>query len=365
MARRRFARRFTEGIAATLRAATIDRTATDSISMAVAIINLVHKGFFGMEADTAALHFYPLVPEEIPSVKKLEGIRWRNSILDITMRGTGSTIARFTIDSVVVHSNSVPAAITGRHSIDITLANNHPPQYNSRNITERPLPPSPKVTWITYDHEIVSPRLPEYDYLIYENGSYLQDLVASGTWRWIPQKGRVSFIANIAAERERPRLESYSAPLKMLFESRDAIEVEAVRFSRGGSRLIANRDSSRLYVELTREWNRHFRFVVIAPEAGNYLMDFLYTNGSTMDDGGTKCAIRTLCKADGSRVGTVVMPQRGAATWKRPYRSNMLEVTLKKGRNEFSLDYIEPQNINMHGRINSALLRSIRIIRNQ
>ncbi|MFS6555600.1 hypothetical protein VPJ68_09015, partial [Parabacteroides distasonis] len=77
-------------------------------------------------------------------------------------------------------------------------------------------------------------------------------------------------------------------------------------------------------------------------------------NGNGPINTENKCAIRTL-SVDGHRIGTIVMPQRGAGNWNDWGMSNTLQVRLTPGTHTLSLQFL-PENENMNLRVNHALL---------
>ncbi|MDE6495019.1 MAG: hypothetical protein K2L30_02130 [Duncaniella sp.] len=95
---------------------------------------------------------------------------------------------------------------------------------------------------------------------------------------------------------------------------------------------------------------------------GEYFVDVRYANGSGPINTDNKCAIRTLT-VNGTRAGAIVMPQRGIGEWLSTGFSNMLTVTLHAGTNDLEISYITPENINMNGEVNTALIEYVRIIR--
>ena len=87
-----------------------------------------------------------------------------------------------------------------------------------------------------------------------------------------------------------------------------------------------------------------------------------YANGSGPINTENKCAIRTLV-VNGERAGALVMPQRGIDEWLSTGFSNRVAVNLNAGENVLSVEYLTPENINMNGVVNTALVDYIRIIR--
>ncbi|MFI5734953.1 MGH1-like glycoside hydrolase domain-containing protein [Kribbella sp. NPDC051587] len=88
---------------------------------ATAFIDMMHTGLFGMNFDDRGLTFTPTLPEGWGDAT-LRGVRYRNGDLTIRLHGAGTSIESFAIDGKRVRGNSVPASVTGRHTIDITLA---------------------------------------------------------------------------------------------------------------------------------------------------------------------------------------------------------------------------------------------------
>jgi hypothetical protein len=61
--------------------------------------------------------------------------------------------------------------------------------------------------------------------------------------------------------------------------------------------------------------------------------------------------------------GAIVMPQRGYGEWVSTGFSNMIQVDLLSGKNMLQIKYITPQNVNMNGEVNTALLDYMRVIK--
>ena len=116
------------------------------------------------------------------------------------------------------------------------------------------------------------------------------------------------------------------------------------------------------FVETTIDKNTDITLAVHAEQSGTYLIDIRYANGSGPINTDNKCAIRTLI-VNNHEVGAIVMPQRGQGEWVSTGFSNMLQVELREGNNMIDIKYITPQNINMNGDVNTALLDYMRVIK--
>ena len=81
---------------------------------------MVLTGLFGMRFNERYLSFVPFLPEELNSIE-LKDIAYRNSKLDISIKGKGSTIKSFKLDGKEQPDYSIPSTIKGKHNIFIVL----------------------------------------------------------------------------------------------------------------------------------------------------------------------------------------------------------------------------------------------------
>jgi hypothetical protein len=77
------------------------------------------NGMFGMEFTPAGISFAPCLPKELDEVK-LQGIRYRDAIISITLRGSGTKIKSFVINDQQ-KKNFIPAHVRGEQNIVIML----------------------------------------------------------------------------------------------------------------------------------------------------------------------------------------------------------------------------------------------------
>ena len=90
---------------------------------ATAYLRMVLLGLAGMRFDTRGVRFEPCVPKGISSVD-LRNVRYRNAILDVTIRGTGSKVKHCTVNGKDADDRLVPARAAGRQTVAIALAEN-------------------------------------------------------------------------------------------------------------------------------------------------------------------------------------------------------------------------------------------------
>lgn len=116
------------------------------------------------------------------------------------------------------------------------------------------------------------------------------------------------------------------------------------------------------YAVLTRAENRTLKIRFQVKEAGRYVLDFRYANGSGPVNIDNKCAVRALA-IDGKAVGPVVLPQRGANEWSDWGWSSANAVDLKAGEHVATLTF-ESWNENMNAQgTNTALIDYLRVWR--
>jgi glycogen debranching enzyme len=87
---------------------------------ATAYISMVLNGLFGLRFNERSLSFAPFLPVELNSIE-LKDIAYRNSKLDISIKGKGSIIKSFKFDGKEQPDYSIPSTIKGKHNIFIVL----------------------------------------------------------------------------------------------------------------------------------------------------------------------------------------------------------------------------------------------------
>ena len=87
---------------------------------ATAYISMVINGLIGMKFSENAVSFSPFLPKGI-NLLKVSDIKYRNSNLDISIKGSGNIISSFMVDGKKQLNHSIASTLKGTHSINIVL----------------------------------------------------------------------------------------------------------------------------------------------------------------------------------------------------------------------------------------------------
>lgn len=321
---------------------------------------MVLRVYMGMTLAEDGIHFAPVVPEALTGVKKLTGLRYRGSTVDVTVNGTGSEMLSFKIDGRLTENHVLPADIKpGHHTVEITLDNRPMPE-SEINLTEQTwMPATPTVTWTSPRNATMDCATPGVEYMLYLNGVSRQELVRPEFNLYeAPMFTAVNFVPILDET-----VWGFSPRPYYYFPEGSLTRLNAPDFAPAGTSFIRDKEKAARFVELTTRRNTRVAFRWTAPaEGGDYFIDVRYANGSGPINTENKCALRTLT-VNGIAAGAIVMPQRGTGEWLSTGFSNMLPIRLKGGENVIAIEYIEPQNINMNVEVNTALIEYIRIIK--
>lgn len=306
--------------------------------------------FMGIRLFEDRLELHPCIPETYDGTKRLSNLNYRDSVLDITITGFGNTVKTVQLDGKVMETAMVPASLTGRHAIDIQMADNSIPGAislvdNHKTIetpratcNENLLDWKPIEEAVNYDILRNGVRLKttnESSLEIEQEGQYTEYQVAA-----MDARGYSSFPSE-------PIVTSIPVSIVSQPDVHDhAFETRFTGFTGTG------------YVVSRRE-TPPIPFTVWIDLPGWYQIDIRYANGSGPVNTDNKCALRTLI-VNGTDSGIVVMPQRGSDAWDDWGYSNNLRLFLDPGDHEILLSY-EPWNRNMNGDVNVAHIDHLRI----
>ena len=314
---------------------------------------MVHRVFAGMEFLPDGIRFAPAIPKAYKGTKRLSNFKYRQALLDIVVEGTGNTISSILLDGKKLNNAFLPANISGKHLIEISMNNE---AFDSHGISIVPhattliepkvLVKNNQLNWNTVEGASF--------YRVYKNGKPLGKV--SGT-HWdltdtlfaeyqvcaVDGKGNSSFT---------------SEPVLVNTKGFQQIEMETVAAK---ATLPYVNFSGNGFIEISNQKNREILWEVETAESGSYWLDFRYSNGSGPWNTDNKCALRSLYVND-KYAGNFVFPQRGKDEWSDWGYSNGRVVLLQAGANKLRL-VLESWNTNMNVEINTAMLDALKIIK--
>ncbi len=315
---------------------------------------MVYKVFFGMNFRADGIQFNPVIPSAYPGQKRLNGLQYRNAVLNLRINGFGNRMASIQLDGEPLENAFLPGDIQGEHEIVIEMADNRFDREGYNLVDNEFSPPNPLIK--LEGDRLEWAAVPEAEeYFVYKNGEKLKSVDEPG----VRIRNRENFAEYAVTAWKDDRASFLSEPVMMYDPAGEEI-IEAEKIASPSALPFVNY-SGRGFISLTRNRNTELLFDVRIKEAGTYQVDFRYSNGSGPWNTDNKCAIRSLY-VNGDYQGAVVMPQRGLNEWSDWSFSNKRDVELEKGKNTFSLTF-EPWNENMNVAINRAMLDYIRLIK--
>lgn len=308
-------------------------------------ISLVHKVLFGIKFEADGLSFQPFVPKALQGKNELKDFKYRNAILDISLKGYGNRIKNILIDGRPMSTARISESLRGKHAIVIELNNveaitaiNKRANYVTLSAPKVKLNNN-TITWTEVKGAV--------RYQVYRNGEKYKSV---NTTAFTPADRNYAEYAFAAVDAD--NVESFiSEPVRHAGVSFKKVEAE--QFSQKAP--LPYKDfSGDGFVAISKSENNVLNISVEVEKAGYYFLDARYSNGSGPLNTENKCAVRTLF-VNGKESGTIVFPQRGKDEWSIWGMTNAIKVYLKAGANNISLQ-LKPHNDNMNLDINTAMV---------
>lgn len=292
---------------------------------------MVMKAFFGMKFTPEGIQLSPIVPTPFDGRKTLSHFRYRDAELTISLQGTGDKVAGFMIDSISSSTHIIPADLTGKHTVEITLSGNVIPYAEVTTAHETTLPRVPEIKWSTPTQARITNFVEGYSYGIYLNGTFLEE-IQTRNYTYTPSEPTVVDIVPIAAE----EYIGFSPRSHLIAPGASLITIPASTITprRTPLHLIPHRETATHYIELAARHNTRLTFYANVPEPGEYFINIGYSNGTTYT------GMRTLT-VNGDYCGVLVCPSGNHNDWVTVHPSNTLTVKLNAGPNQFALTYID------------------------
>ena len=309
---------------------------------------MVYKVMFGINFYSNQMNFNPIIPESLKGEYTLNGIKYRNGVYNITIKGFGNAISSFKFDGKTQLVFAVEEKVKGNHTIIIELNNKQDLKHINR--VENYSSPDMPTAKIENEFLIWDAILGAKMYNIYKNGIAIKSQAETK----FKLSDTIKFAEYKVSVIDASGYESFmSEPVTC---GKNKILLNAISFN-----LPSKNDCDGTigggYVALTLANKEILKFNVEAPGAGIYHINFRYANGNGPGNGDNKCGVRSLW-VNGKFEKTFVFPQRGGGEWSNWGFSNTEKIELKAGKNDLWLQF-DPQNDNMNGKVNDFILDQI------
>jgi hypothetical protein len=317
-------------------------------------ISLIHKIIFGIEFQADSLAFHPFIPKAFNDNRELSDFKYRNAVLDISIEGYGNRIQSFLLDNNKLPGAKIGSDLTGNHSVKIVMENNNLPEEKINKVKNYTSPETPTVSY-TYPTLSWQPVKDVLYYIILKNGKEILHTTKTGLNVTTNSLAEYSIVAV-----DKNAVQSFASEPVMVVDKK-YIRIYEIENQIKKSTLPYKDFSGDGFSEISKAVNTTINISIDVDSSGVYAIDFRYANGNGPVNTSNKCAMRAL-NVDNKFSGTIVFPQRGNDEWSNWGFSNSAKVHLAKGTHILSLIF-QPQNENMNGDINQAMLDYLRVIK--
>lgn len=317
---------------------------------------LIYRVIFGITLNPNSLSFNPFIPEAYKGERTLNGFKYRNSVLSISVKGYGDKIESMTLDGKKITKFEIPAELNGNHDI-IILMNNKMTSGSSINSAKDSFAPETPAVKVT-DHILIWKSINNaVKYVIYRNGKK----VAQIKYNSFKVKNSDGYSDYQVMAVDKNGLQSFlSEPVSVVYKDGILTMKADGKYASAQNKYSGYTGNGYILLDKNKYPEQQVKFDVDIINSGKYSIDFRYANGNGPINTDNKCAIRTLL-IDGQTAGAIVLPQRGDDNWTDWGYTNSILKSLKKGKHTFTLVF-KPSDNNMNYEINTALLDSIRLI---
>lgn len=327
---------------------------------------LTNRILFGINFEPEGLKISPVVPQALADTRTLSNFPYRGAKLKITVSGYGNKVKSLSLNGKELNPEGVIPAklLKGDCAINVVMADNKmaTTKVNLGMNVKAPITPLTRIELDPATGKYIMAWNPiEYigKYKIIHNGEpvgYTHQTtwpIDNGEWQVVGVSGEG--VESFASE---PLHFGKSLAIQIPGEGESILSKEvsyipdyAVEGYRGDGFVETDHISGTITIPVEIE------------EGGDYALRIRYSNGNGPVNTENKCAIRSVL-LNGSKVGTIVLPQRGVNNWNDWGYSNVVMLNLSAGKNEITISFLqEDENMNLgtnHALIDEVILTKLR-----
>ncbi len=316
---------------------------------------LTHKILFGIEYAKDALLFHPFVPTALAGELRLDNYKYRDAMLDITVKGYGNEIKSFTVNGKEQNPEILAKNAKGNMKVEIVMADNEIPAMRVNNIPNLKAPLTP-IAWL--EDKVLCWNPIEYinHYVVIRDGQRIAETTTTTFDASVAGEYQVMGVADNGTEgfASEPRSTRKTIVTQIPDES-TVIESQEVAYH---PEKAVDGYNGNGFIELDKS-TPTVNIPVTVDKEGKYGIQLRYANGNGPVNTENRCGVRTI-SVDGKDCGIVVMPHRGRNNWSDWGLSNTIFVNLSPGQHTVSVSFL-PENENMNIATNHVLVDELRL----
>ncbi len=316
-------------------------------------LSMIYNVIAGMNFLPNGIEFSPKVPACFEGKKTITSFKYRNAVLDITINGTGNELSKISLDGNDLADNFIDGNISGHHSIVITMNDIYT---GSGKITVSKelsyIPETPLWQWDGYYGTT-------YNY----NGNYGYKIL-------INDEPRYSMRDSVLGTRDTVSYRSFSLMAVNRYGFSYISKPHFITTTATTHDFAQHNPQFSLAQPLPSYYKHHpveitdstswLSIPVTTTEAGNYVVDVLYSNGNSLASLWAPCQMLEVT-ANGHLQGVVATPPLGEGQWLCTAYSSRLNVQLLKGNN--TIEVRLHRRLSHEGQTDKLRLHHLRIIK--